>query len=100
MKNNKSDYKTKISQKIIKILKRFGVKKASLFGSLAKNNFSINSDIDILIDTPEYMDLIDYIELKNELEESTQKKVDLVDFSTIKPIIAEEVLNTQQPLNI
>ena len=39
-----------ISRKIVPILKRYGAKKAGLFGSCVRGDSSDKSDIDILVD--------------------------------------------------
>jgi predicted nucleotidyltransferase len=85
----------KIKQKIIPILTKHGVKRASLFGSLVRGDFKRSSDIDILVEVDLKMDLLDFISLKLELENVLRKKVDLVEFSTVKPFLREEILLNQ-----
>lgn len=64
-------------QVITPILKKYHITKASLFGSYVRGDYDEKSDIDILIDPPENMG-IEFISLKQELEDATKKKVDLV----------------------
>jgi predicted nucleotidyltransferase len=49
-------------------LKRFGVKRASLFGSLARGEDREDSDIDILVEFEAGKSLLDLAGLKIELE--------------------------------
>ena len=42
--------KDKIREKIIPILKKHDVKRASLFGSIVSGNYTDKSDIDILVE--------------------------------------------------
>jgi predicted nucleotidyltransferase len=85
-------------KQIISVLKRYGIKKAALFGSYARGDYKNVSDVDILVDLPKGISLITYISIKQDLEDLLQKKVDLVDYSTLKPLIRESVLADQKML--
>jgi predicted nucleotidyltransferase len=52
-----------------------------------------DSDVDILVEITERISLLDFVGLKLELEDVLGKKVDLGEYSTIKPIIREQVLS-------
>mgnify|MGYP005855063541 CR=1 FL=1 len=67
------------------ILQRYGVTRAGLFGSWARGDMTGASDIDILVETGEDMSLFEFVHLKHELEEALQRKIDLVEYQTIKP---------------
>jgi hypothetical protein len=84
-----------IKERIIPILGRSGIKKAAIFGSLARGEAKTSSDIDILVEIKSDMSLLDYIGIKLELEEALKMKVDLVEYETIKPLIREKILNEQ-----
>ena len=59
-----------IKDKIIKILKQHKVTKAGIFGSYSEGNQNENSDIDILVELEKNVSLLDFINIKYELEES------------------------------
>jgi len=80
------------------ILKKYGIAKAGLFGSVARNEANANSDIDILIEPVAGMSLFDFIRLKNELEESLHAQVDLVDYSMIKKRLRTLILGEESRL--
>ena len=84
-----------IKEKITPILQRYGIKKAAIFGSLAKGEAKISSDIDILVEIKSEMSLLDFIGIKIELEEALKMKVDLVEYETIKPFIRGKILSKQ-----
>ena len=84
-----------IKEKITPILQRCGVTKAAIFGSLAKGEAKISSDVDILVEIKSDISLLDFIGIKIELEEALKMKVDLVEYDTIKPIIKERILAEQ-----
>ena len=66
------------------VLKDFSVKKAILFGSYAKNNQTVTSDIDIVIDSEGKLLNIYFYGLLEELVERLQKEVDLFEISEIQ----------------
>lgn len=61
------------------------VRKAYLFGSYARAEENTESDIDILIELEENVDLFQFINIKLELEKLINKPVDLVSSNGISP---------------
>lgn len=84
-----------IKKKIIPVFKKYGVIKASLFGSIVRGDSNKKSDVDILVSLKDDSDLFDFIGLKQELEEKIGRKVDLVEFSAIKPRLKNHILRYQ-----
>lgn len=84
-----------IKRKILPILKRYNVKRAGIFGSIARGEEYQESDIDILVEIEGRMSLLDFAGLKLELEEALGKRVDLGEYSTIKPIIKKQILSEE-----
>jgi len=84
-----------IKKKAIPILARYDVKKAAIFGSMARGKGKTTSDVDILVEIKSDMSLLDFIGIKIELEEALKMKVDLVEYDTIKPTIKEKILDGQ-----
>jgi len=84
-----------IKEKIAPILQQYGITKAAIFGSFAKGEAKISSDVDILVEIKSDMSLLDFIGIKIKLEEALKMKVDLVEYDTIKPIIKERILAEQ-----
>ncbi len=86
----------KIINKIIPVLKKYEIKKAGLFGSYARGDFNQNSDIDLLVEINKHgFSLLDFIGIKLNIEDETGKKVDLVEYKTIKPLIKNEILKNE-----
>jgi len=85
-----------IKRKIVKILKKNNVVRAGIFGSYARGEQKENSDIDILVEinNPK-MSLLGFIAMKHTVEDAIGKKVDLVEYSVIKPRIKERILNEE-----
>jgi hypothetical protein len=84
-----------IKKKILPILKKYGVTRAGVFGSVVRGEETQESDIDILVEIEGRMSLLDFVGLKLELEEALGKKIDLGEYSTIKPIIKEQILSEE-----
>jgi len=88
-------YIEEIKQKILPILQRYGVKRVGLFGSCVRGEMREDSDIDILVEIEKDISLLDFVGLKLEIEEALGKKVDLVEYNTIKPLLREKILSEQ-----
>lgn len=85
-----------IKKKILPILKRQGVTRAALFGSVAKGEARKSSDIDILVNLTKDKTLLDLAGLKLELEERLGKKVDVLTYNGIYPLLKDRILNEQK----
>ena len=90
----KSDIE-QIKRKALPVLKKAGVSRSSIFGSYVRGENKKSSDIDILIEPPKSMSLFDFVGLQQELEKVLGKKVDLGEYSTLKPRIKDSVLSQQ-----
>ena len=84
-----------IREKIVPILKRYGVKKAAIFGSFSRGEDKKDSDIDILVEIGADISLLGFVGLKLEIEDVLDRKVDLVEYNTLKPFIRERALKEQ-----
>lgn len=85
-----------IKNKILPILKRYDIKKAGIFGSFVRGEAREGSDIDILVEIErDDISLLDFVGIKLEIEEAIGRKVDLVEYSTIKPLIKKQILSEE-----
>ncbi len=84
-----------IEKKIVPILKRQGVIKAAIFGSAARGKMRKKSDIDLLLKISKDKTFFDLLNLKLELEDELKRKVDIVEYEAINPLIKKEVLKEQ-----
>lgn len=81
---------------IIDTLKKSDVKKASIFGSVARGESTKKSDVDLLIEFKGKKSLLDLVRLKMKLEELLGKKVDIITYKSINPLIKKRILNEQK----
>jgi len=84
-----------IKRKIIPVLQRHGIKKAGLFGSGVRDDLKEESDIDILVEIEDDISLLDFVGIKLEIEEAVGRKVDLIEYDTIKELLKEKILKEQ-----
>lgn len=72
------------------------IRELTLFGSVLRQDFGPESDVDVLIDfepgVDEKLTLLDLVGIQNELSEIMHHDVDLVLKDGLKPFIREEVL--------
>jgi len=87
-----------VKRRIIPILRRYGVTRAGIFGSVARGEDVESSDIDILVEIEARMSLLEFAGLKIDLEEALGKKVDVGEYSMIRPLIRERILNEEVPI--
>lgn len=66
-----------------------------MFGSLIRGELRKDSDIDVLVEIEDDISLLDFVGIKLEIEEALGRKVDLVEYSTIKPLLKERILSEQ-----
>jgi predicted nucleotidyltransferase len=77
------------------VFKRYNIKRAGVFGSVARGEATANSDVDILVDMDSNYDFFDFLQFKQELETSLNKKVDVLEYRAIKPLIRQNILNSE-----
>lgn len=85
----------KLKKRIAPILQKAGIRRSALFGSCARGTTKPDSDIDILAELPDNMTLLEYIGLKQELEDALGRPVDLVEYKSIKPRLRQSILADQ-----
>lgn len=85
----------KYKEVILEVLKKHEVKRASLFGSIVREEMTDESDIDILIEFKGVKSLLDLAGLKIALEEALKSKVDILTFDSIHPLLREQILAEQ-----
>ena len=87
-----------VREKIIDILRRNGVKRASFFGSIVRGEMTEESDVDLLVEFESRRSLLDLAHLKNELEDAVERRVDLLTYISLHPLLKERILAGQVPI--
>lgn len=84
-----------IKRKAIPVLKQAGVTKSSIFGSYVRGEEKKNSDIDMLVELPEGKSLFDLVRLQRKLEGILGKKVDLITYNSVNPLLKNYIQTDQ-----
>ena len=84
----------RIKPQIIRILTKYKVKRASLFGSYTRGGQKKDSDIDILIEPPKGIGL-KFVGIALDLERALNKKVDLLTYNGINPHIKKYIMKDE-----
>ena len=71
---------------IISLAKKYRIKELSFFGSVLRENFQQDSDIDILVQFDEEADysLFDLFEIKEEFENALGREIDLIEKGSLR----------------
>jgi len=85
-----------LKNKIIPVLERNDVKRAAVFGSFVRGEQKEDSDIDILVEFKGEKSLLDLAGLKIELEEALQRKVDVLTYNSLHPLLKDRILQEQK----
>lgn len=72
-------------------LKNLGVRSIALFGSVARDEATPESDVDILVEFEPPVTFDRYMDVKFYLEDNLGRKVDLVSWKSLKPHIRDLV---------
>src|SRR5215211_4720540 len=87
------DYMLQIlRQKNTELTKKFGVKSLSLFGSVAKNEATSASDVDLLVEFNRPVGYFGLFALQDYLEDLLGCPVDLGTPNSLKPYLRERVM--------
>ncbi|MBM3128788.1 MAG: nucleotidyltransferase family protein [Chloroflexi bacterium] len=84
-----------LRRSVLPILKQHDVKRAALFGSFARGEGTRHSDLDLLVEFKGSKSLLDLVALKQALEAKTRKKVDVLTYRALHPLIRERILSEQ-----
>jgi predicted nucleotidyltransferase len=83
----------KIIKTINPVLTRYGIVSASIVGSVARQEETDESDLDLIIEIGKPMSLLTLAALKIELEELLHNKVDLLERTALKPRLKQSILS-------
>jgi predicted nucleotidyltransferase len=85
----------KIEKIIVPTLKRNGVVRAGICGSFVRGEAKKSSDVDILIRFKGRKSLFDLAKLEIELERKLGRKVDILTYNSIHPLLKERILEEE-----
>jgi len=83
---------------ILGITSRYGIRNVRIFGSFARGEGRLDSDIDLLVDIDSGRSLLDIIAAKQDLEDLLGRTVDVITVRSLSPYIRDSVSNDSVPL--
>ncbi|NEZ67716.1 hypothetical protein D0962_33990 [Leptolyngbyaceae cyanobacterium CCMR0082] len=83
---------------ILALAEKHGISNVRIFGSVAREKDTPDSDVDFLINLQEGHGLFDWIHFKQDLEELLNLDIDVWPESNLKPYILPGILADAQPL--
>jgi uncharacterized protein len=89
----REDVLTILAQAIPDLKARYAVEHLDIFGSFARDEARLDSDVDILVTFAGTPTFNGYMGLKEDLEARLGRKVDLVTYSGLKPRIKGNILS-------
>ncbi|MCB2185672.1 MAG: nucleotidyltransferase family protein [Deltaproteobacteria bacterium] len=86
-----------LAARLAPVLRRHGVARAGVFGSVARGEATPDSDLDLLVEfrTDETMTLRKLVDLHEEVADLVGRKVEIVQYKLLKPRIRDRVLEEQ-----
>lgn len=88
----------KIQKASFPLLKRYGVKRAAVFGSYARGEEKRESDVDLLVEFHGKKSLLDLVGLEQELTAHLKKKVDVTTYRSLHPLLRTRILKERRTI--
>jgi uncharacterized protein len=84
-----------LSEQVVPTLRRFGVVRAGVFGSVVRGEARPESDLDLLVEFEQGRTLFDLVELKDELSRVLGRRADVLTYGSLHPLLRDRVLRDQ-----
>jgi len=81
-----------IQKEVAPILRKYGVRRASVFGSASRGEDTSQSDIDILVAIGRPMGLFTFLKMKREMERTLGRKVDIITENSVDKFIRPHIV--------
>lgn len=75
------------------IFRKYKVNKVGIFGSYLTGKARKRSDVDLLVDFEEVIDLFEFVHLNDEIQQILKTKVDLATPDAVKAYIRPKIMN-------
>ncbi|MDY0151917.1 MAG: nucleotidyltransferase family protein [Candidatus Cloacimonas sp.] len=82
----------KVYKAIEPFIEEFGISQIRIFGSYARGEETPQSDIDIIVDIGKQIGIYQFIGLKQDIEATLNKNIDLFKPNTLEAFIKDQIL--------
>ena len=93
MKSTRQEILTSLQHLKVEVEDRYPVRKIGVFGSVARDEQTDESDIDLLVEFSRPVGFVTFMRLEHFLSERLGRPVDLVTSDSLKPVIRQDVLS-------
>jgi hypothetical protein len=93
MKSSRQDILASLKNLKKEVAQEYAVKTIGVFGSVARDEQTGQSDIDLIVEFSKPVGFVTFMRLENFLSERLGKQVDLVTPDSLKPVIRQDVLS-------
>jgi predicted nucleotidyltransferase len=93
--SNSGETIAELARRLAPVLKRYGVVRAGVFGSVARGEAGPESDLDLLVEYRQNLpkkSLFDLVHLHDELEAVAGRKVEVCEYRLLREIIRDNVM--------
>jgi uncharacterized protein len=87
-----------IVERALPILRQYGVRRASVFGSYARGQEGPESDLDLLVELPPGSSLLDLVGLEQDLTAELGIKVEATTYRSLHPLMRDRVLADERAI--
>jgi predicted nucleotidyltransferase len=92
MRSTRQDILSSLKKLKGEVTREYSVKTIGVFGSVARNEETEHSDIDLLAEFSQPVGFVTFMRLAHFLSERLGERVDLVTPDSLKPVIRQDVL--------
>ena len=92
MRSTRQDILASLKKLKGEVAKEYSVKTIGVFGSVARNEQTGQSDVDLLVEFSKPVGFVTFMRLEHFLSERLGEPVDLVTSDSLKPLIRQDVL--------
>lgn len=92
MRSTRQDILSSLKKLKKDVARDYSVKTIGVFGSIARDEQTGSSDIDLLVEFSKPVGFVTFMRLENFLSEKLGTQVDLVTSDSLKPVIRQDVL--------
>jgi predicted nucleotidyltransferase len=84
------------SEQVKGLCRKYHVQSLSLFGSMARGEETLDSDLDLLVSFSQPVTLLQMVAFERELSSTLRVKVDLVTEASLSPYLRKQILKERQ----